>query len=255
MTILSNKADEILATAPSGEYEKIKYIYEYIVNTTDYDLNAPDNQSPYSALINGASVCGGYAGAFQYLCDKAGIYCGSVSGEIRGRGLHAWNFVRLNDQFYWIDVTWGDPVFVDGSARTDNLNYDYLCVDDSEILPGRILPNDSAYSQHKSYMDFNYPRCADNSLNYYRKAGCYFESYDRQEIYEYIITQVATHGSSKITLKFANAADYQQAYAEIMTVEYLQQLANDLSERYGIKISHRTGTVGYTSNRLEMSFT
>ena len=69
------------------------------------------------------------------------------------------------------------------------------------------------------------------SVNYYRQAGCYFESYDRQEVYEYIMTQVAAHGSNKITLKFANAADYQQAYAEIMTMEYPQKLANDLSRR------------------------
>lgn len=254
LKILDNKANEILANAPSDKYGKVKYIYEYIINTTDYDLNAQDNQSPYSALVNGSSVCGGYAGAFQYLCDKAGIYCGFVSGEIRGRGLHAWNFVRINGQFYWVDVTWGDPVFADGSPGTDNLNYDYLCVEDSEFLPERILPSDPSYSEHEIFMGFDYPNCVDNSLNYYRQMGCYFDTYDRRAVYEYIMNRVATYGSDKITLKFANTEYYQQATSEIFTSEYLQELANDLRARYGITIRRQTGKVYDKSHRMEVAF-
>ena len=42
--------------------KKIRYVYEYLVNTVDYDENAPDNQNIYSALVGKSSVC---AGLFQ----------------------------------------------------------------------------------------------------------------------------------------------------------------------------------------------
>lgn len=34
----------------NGEYERIKYVFEYLVNTVEYDPSATDNQNLYSAL-------------------------------------------------------------------------------------------------------------------------------------------------------------------------------------------------------------
>ena len=58
----------------SDEYEKIKYIYTYLINNVDYDLDAPDNQNIYSALVGKRSVCAGYAKSCQYLLQQLGIY-------------------------------------------------------------------------------------------------------------------------------------------------------------------------------------
>jgi len=72
----------------------------------EYDLGAAMNQSAYSALVNGRSVCAGYSRAFQYLMQEAGIpcyYCTGYAGES-----HAWNIVGLEDGFYNVDVTWDD---------------------------------------------------------------------------------------------------------------------------------------------------
>ena len=35
---------------------EIRYVYEYLVNTVNYDENAPDNQNIYSALVGKNSV-------------------------------------------------------------------------------------------------------------------------------------------------------------------------------------------------------
>lgn len=49
-------------------------------------------------------VCEGYAKAFQYLCDLAGIDCYTVTGTLEGRE-HMWNLVPLDGQNYLVDVT------------------------------------------------------------------------------------------------------------------------------------------------------
>ena len=255
MKELEKKAEEILRYAPKSDYEKVKYFYEYIINNTDYDLNAPDNQTAYSALINGRSVCAGYSGAFLYLCDKAGIYCGYASGEVVGRGLHGWNFVRLNGKYYWVDVTWGDPAFEDGFVRENNLNYDYLCVTDKEILADRILSNDPRYSEYNRAAVFAYPQCTDNSLNYYVQAGCYFESYDKDMIYEYILTQIGDEGNKRVEMKFASEEAYLMALNDtIRSDDFLDSLVVDLRFRYGIKISQSHATMSDTSYRLLIEF-
>ncbi len=46
--------------------KKIKYIYTYLIDNVDYDLDAPDNQNIYSALVGKRSV-------LCRLCKKAAV--------------------------------------------------------------------------------------------------------------------------------------------------------------------------------------
>ena len=250
MAQMDKKAEEILKNAPKSDYDIVKYIYEYIINNTEYDLNAPDNQTAYSALINGSSVCAGYANAFLFLCDKAGIYCGYVSGNVVGRGPHAWNFVKINGNYYWVDVTWGDPVFLDDpmflndSARADNLNYDYFCVTDKEIMTDRQITAVPA---------FLYPQCVDNSLNYYINAGIYFMSYDKDTIYDYLMDKVGLEGKREIELKFATEIDYRKAVADLFdSPDYWTAFNRDIKNKYGIFFSQRMGTMYDKSYKLKI---
>lgn len=92
----------------SNSYEKEKYVHDALLSKTVYDKNADMNQSAYSAMVNGKSVCAGYARAYQYLLQQLGIpcyYCTGYSGED-----HAWNIVKLSDGYYNVDVTWDDTV-------------------------------------------------------------------------------------------------------------------------------------------------
>jgi hypothetical protein len=94
-----------------SDYGRIKSVYEYIINTTEYNASAPDNQCVQSALLNHSSVCAGYAKAFQYILHRMGYFCTYITGSIKGGGDHAWNIVRIDGNYYHVDVTWGDPVF------------------------------------------------------------------------------------------------------------------------------------------------
>ena len=104
------------ADAGASEYERIKYVFEYIVNTVDYDENAPDNQNIYSALVGRRSVCAGYSRAAQYLLGRLGIEAVYVVGTVEGQGAHAWNIVKIDGVWYEMDSTWDDA-----GSREDDL--------------------------------------------------------------------------------------------------------------------------------------
>ena len=76
-----------IETALSGihsgmdDYQKIKYIYDYMIEHTDYRLDSPENQTVCSVFLYGESVCQGYAKAFQLLCSRVGIPAVLVTGE------------------------------------------------------------------------------------------------------------------------------------------------------------------------------
>ena len=93
----------------------------------DHDLEKKDleecdlGHTAYGALVansNGLrnrAVCDGYAKSFQYLLQRAGICAAYVSGEatcesasLSEQGSHAWNIVRLDDEWYEVDSCWDD---------------------------------------------------------------------------------------------------------------------------------------------------
>lgn len=100
----------------SSDYEKERFVHDKLIERVSYNSGAEMNQSAYSALVNGQTVCAGYARAFQYLLQQLGIpcyYCTGYAGEA-----HAWNIVALDDGYYNVDATWDDS----GEGRYDYFN-------------------------------------------------------------------------------------------------------------------------------------
>ncbi|MBQ7942551.1 MAG: hypothetical protein IJ326_00645 [Lachnospiraceae bacterium] len=88
------------------KYAKEVYVHDTLMKNIEYDSKAAWNQTAYSALVNGETVCAGYARAFQYVMQKLGIpcyFCTGYAGES-----HAWNIIKLEDEYYNVDVTWND---------------------------------------------------------------------------------------------------------------------------------------------------
>ncbi len=121
-----------------SDYEKILATYTYIIKTTSYivdngftnDLLA-SNTSVYDALISRKTTCIGYSIAFSYIMDKLGIESYIVdqiteADEATGSfaSVHTYNVVKLNNQFYKIDLT--GNIFLGGLSNTElydnNLN-------------------------------------------------------------------------------------------------------------------------------------
>jgi len=130
------RAGQILSDAQKlpTDYEKERYVHDTLIDWISYDLGAEMNQSAYSALVNGQTVCAGYARAFQYLLMQLGIpcyYCTGFAGES-----HAWNIVSLEDGYYNVDTTWDD---------TGNGTYDYFNKTDADYSEHHIRKNLSVY--------------------------------------------------------------------------------------------------------------
>ena len=106
--VFDNKVNRIVSAANrlSSSYEKELYVHDQLRNSIVYDKNSSYNQTSYSALVNGRTVCAGYAKAFQYIMSRLGIPTYYVTGVSQNEE-HAWNIIKL-DGYYNVDVTWDD---------------------------------------------------------------------------------------------------------------------------------------------------
>ena len=123
-TILERIEDILDEVSVSGQTlpELELAIHDWIVEHVAYDTATieryggtpdPDDDNPYGALVNGLAICKGYTSSFQLLMDLVGIECISVDGSADNGleiGEHAWNLVRLDGDWYAVDVTWDDPL-------------------------------------------------------------------------------------------------------------------------------------------------
>lgn len=98
-----------------SDLQKIIILHDYLAVNCEYDEEnlladtiPPMSYKSYGALVNRMAVCQGYALAYKYLLNKAGIECYMVESKSMN---HAWNLVKLDGEFYQVDVTWDDPIW------------------------------------------------------------------------------------------------------------------------------------------------
>ena len=93
-----------------SDVEKAFYIHDYMTMNYKYD----ENYSIYHAagmLLHGTGVCQSYAETYQYLMNLLGIECViATSWEMN----HAWNMIKIDGEWYHVDVTWDDPLGAGG---------------------------------------------------------------------------------------------------------------------------------------------
>lgn len=243
-TELEAAADACIAQIPAGssDYEKIKSVYEYIINTTEYDSQSRDSQNIQSALLYHSSVCAGYSKAFQYILHRMGLFCTYVTGTIVDGGDHGWNMVRIADggqttealaglsqsggtaEYYFVDVTWGDPVFagrVDADA-VSTINYNYLCCTGADL-----------FQTHVPDGAIELPECNSDAYNYYKMNGYYYETYDYATIYDALMTSVQ-NGDSHIVMKFGSQEGYAQAQTDLFEGDLLSDAGQYLMQLNGV---------------------
>jgi len=114
---------EVLTEGMSA-YEMELAVHDWLVEWGSYDRTVYDNpnhsgrtgyRDPWGMLVGGYGNCLGYSSTFQLLMDLSGVECITVVGAAFGsREDHAWNMVKLDGEWYCVDVTWDDPT---GAAR------------------------------------------------------------------------------------------------------------------------------------------
>ena len=118
--------------------EKVKTVHDYLVKSTTYDTSyysKNDSHEHLSNILNEKrAVCQGYAVAFYVFMNELDIQCSLVSGYA-GED-HAWNAVKMDDgKWYFVDVTWDDPM-IEGTSNYpngDNITYTYFLCTNSFI--------------------------------------------------------------------------------------------------------------------------
>ncbi len=150
----------------SDEFEKEVFIHDYIVEKCEYeDKTGGTYSSAYGCLVEGKASCEGYAKAMKYLLDECGyenyLVTGTTQNDSSKTEGHAWNMVKIKDEYYHVDVTWDDPEEDYAENR-----YAYLNITDKEIS--------KTHNTDERFLG----KCNKNDENYYVKNRLYFSQYD-----------------------------------------------------------------------------
>lgn len=112
----------------STDLQKEKALHDRLIKLCSYDTAAAhspgayqDSYSAYGALVNGKAVCQGYAQAMKLLLSSAGLKCLYITGQANG-GSHSWNIVQICRKWFYLDATFDDPVYTDGSGKYISYN-------------------------------------------------------------------------------------------------------------------------------------
>jgi transglutaminase-like putative cysteine protease len=133
--VISARANELIAgILARSDFEKALAIHDTLaVAGYDRDGDSADSPNLYGVLVEGKAICNGYAAGFHYLAGLAGLESVVLEG-VSTRGIpHAWNAVRLDGSWHYVDVTWDRPLNPD-----DGVYHDYFLMSAQETNRERI---------------------------------------------------------------------------------------------------------------------
>lgn len=159
------------------EWEKEKYIHDFICENITYDkLKKPYSHEIIGPLGQGVGVCEGIAKSVKVLCDALGVWCViAICGNNPEKGIkyrHTWNIVRIGGQYYHLDATFDNTLGKhQGNAEAPGeIRYDYFNLGDKTV-----------FRDHEPLIA-PAPGCPDNDHFYYKEKKLSFTK--TEEVYK-----------------------------------------------------------------------
>ena len=133
--------DEFIGSiANLSEKEKVKAIATYIADRIVYkDENVAGINDIFTSPTPVNGICGTYANAFIYLCQRADIPCVTIKDAT-----HAWNEVYIDGRWQIIDVSYYDVARTDESLFTNNYPRTDTTKEKTEFAKELLVPGSTA---------------------------------------------------------------------------------------------------------------
>ena len=222
----------LMDTQGMSEYQRAMYIFEYIIDTTVYDnsaISAHENgvedisieyaRNLYGTLIKKRAICEGYAKTYQYLAQSMGIDCLYITGISKNQG-HAWNYVKLDGEWYGLDVTWCDP---QGSRNIKS--YAYCMLDEEAMGAG-----------HESDVPYKLPECTGKRYNYYTYNGFALASFSKPQLSE-IIVKAYSDGLHFVEFRCGSKQVYE-SFVKAVNDNTIFECFEGLRREYGVIVDY-----------------
>lgn len=199
------------------DYTKVKEIWDWICNNTVYDEAAENCHTMLGVFKNHRAVCSGYADAFTYLCNEAGIPCMNIVGVAdtsnAGTVSHAWNAYKIDDTVVYGDITWSDKDSEDNTP----IDYSWFCLSKSDIE-----------MSHHACDETVLPEGDNDCYEIWFKNDSFYNSYDENTVCQKLI-DLGISPSRSVSIRFSSSEEASIAYsASISTTTMADKLADKL---------------------------
>jgi len=198
--VLYEKAQSIISEIimpDMSDLEKEIAIHNYIIRNVKYDYEnylkgavTKDSYNAYGALVDGTAVCQGYAESMKFLLNMVGIECKLVFGKTYEE--HAWCLVKIDGNYYHVDITWDDSI-----NDEDSVSYSYFNMSDDELVKDHTWDRSKypeAISDKYQYMHHMCFAIIDNGWFYYS------DELDGKKLYK-----IKIDGTNKVKLTNATS--------------------------------------------------
>ncbi len=214
--VLDKKVREVVrgADSKSDTFDKVLYVYDYIMANVSYDHDLAESddtdtlgRNAYGCLVDGKTVCSGYTQAFDIIMKKLGFECGVEFNSYESFSViegHVWNYCKLDDEYYYFDLTWDDTVF-DSAEYKPYLDYahNFFGITREELRKTHLIA--SAYVPT--------PYCGGTKYNYFIHKGYNLPEYSFEAAKQAILKQSA---QNYIELRFDSYGELLGAESDLL---------------------------------------
>lgn len=110
-----------------SDLETALYLHDYMAAHYAYDESL-EHSTAYELLTTHTGICQAYTLTYQALMQAAGLECRYVLSDDMD---HSWNAVRLDGEWYHVDITFDDPIF----DRLGKVGHQYFLRSDGALAP------------------------------------------------------------------------------------------------------------------------